>query len=333
MGAQRYQREVIAGASASLPGWNVSEVVARSLRSPLPGNRRLPMRWLQGASSPQRRLVGRLIYGSAQTIVHRMDLLLPPGPGADVVTIHDTVAWRYTDESSPIEAAVNEVQQADAVICVSEFSANEVQQLLGVKNPVVVYNGVDERFFAPASLTESQREDLGLQDPYVLHFGGASERKNLQALADAWPVIHRSQPDLLLALSGPPHPRRTRLFADLPGTQLLGSQPEELMPSLVGSAAAVVVPSTYEGFGLPALEAMAAGVPVVAADTSALPEVIGNAGLLVPPTAEGVVEGILDAVDDGIDLSRLRERAVARAAEFTWQRCVAGHAQVWRSLG
>ncbi|TLP97053.1 glycosyltransferase family 4 protein [Nesterenkonia salmonea] len=332
MGAERYQREISAAAPASMPGWKVSEVVARSMRSPLSGNRRLPMNWLQNASLGQRKMLGKLIYGSKDAIVHRMDLLLPPGPGPDMATIHDTVAWRFNDEASPIKAAVEEAQRADAVICVSEFSANEVQELLGVRNPVVVYNGVDGRFFNPPPLEDQERERLGLDRPYVLHFGGASERKNLKALAEAWPVIHQSRPDLLLALSGPPHPRRTSLFSGLPGVRLLGSQPEALMPSLVGSAAAVVVPSTYEGFGLPALEGMAAGVPVVAAETSALPEIVGDAGLLVQPTAEGITEGVLDAVAEGSDVHQLRQRAMSRAADFTWQRCIDGHSRVWKAL-
>lgn len=332
MGAQRYEREVIEGARSVLPGWTVDEAVARSVRSRLPGNRRLPMSWLQGASASQRRWVGRVIYSVAPAIVHRMDLVLPPGPSADVVTIHDTVAWRYPDESAPIAAAAEEARRSSAVICVSEFSANEVQRLLGVASPIVVYNGVDERFFGPPRLTNDERRSLGLTDPYVLHSGGASQRKNLEALAAAWPLVHQALPHLTLALSGPAHERRTRLFAGLPGIRLLGRLPESIMPSLVGSAVAVVVPSTYEGFGLPALEAMAAGVPVVAADTSALPEVIGDSGLLVSPTGSGIADGIMDVFSSGQDAESLRRRGIERAREFTWQRCAAQHAEVWRSV-
>ena len=294
MGAQRVEHEVVAGAPEALAGWRVRHAVARSLRSPLPGTLRLPMGWLKTASVRQRAAVGRLAFGRRAGVLHRMDLVLPPGPGPNVVTIHDTVAWRFPDESEPIAAAAEEARRADAVICVSHFTAEDVRRFLGVREPVVVYNGVDERFFDAVPLITGQRLTLKLEGPYLLHAGGASLRKNLDALAAAWPVIHQAHPELTLAMAGPPHPRRTELFEGLPGVRLLGRQPEQVIPALVAWAAAVVVPSTYEGFGLPALEAMATGVPVVAAATSALPEVVGDAGWLVVPTAEGLVEGVLE---------------------------------------
>jgi glycosyltransferase involved in cell wall biosynthesis len=105
------------------------------------------------------------------------------------------------------------------------------------------------------------------------------------------------------------------------------------MPRVLASAQAVVVPSTYEGFGLPALEAMAAGVPVVAAATSSLPEVVGDGGLLVAPEGPAIAEGLLSATSGDADVDRLVEVARARAADFTWERCVAAHARVWARVG
>ena len=144
-----------------LPGWQVRHQVARSLRSDLPGTMRLPMGRLQHASLAERATLGRLAFGRRAGVLHRMDLVLPPGPGPNVVTIHDTVAWRFPDESAPIAAATEEARRADAVICVSAFTANEVQRFLGVRDPVVVHNGVDQKFFEAVALTADSGSGSG----------------------------------------------------------------------------------------------------------------------------------------------------------------------------
>ena len=166
----------------------------------------------------------------------------------------------------------------------------------------------------------------------MLVTGGASRRKNLAGVAEAWPAIHRSRPDLSLVLSGPPHPSRTSLFSGLPSVHLVGNLDSTLMPGLMASACALVVPSHYEGFGLPALEGMAAGVPVVAANTSSLPEVVGDAAILVAPDAAGLTEGVLFATSSEAGVAAFVERGSSRAAHFTWERSVAGHAEVWRAV-
>lgn len=333
MGAQRYEHEIVTGASASLAsGWEVRHEVIRSLRSPLSGSRRLPVGWLARAGTGSRRALGRLAYGLDPGIVHRMDLVLPPGPGTNVVTLHDTVAWRFDDESAPIRAAAQEARRADAVICVSAFTAEDAAARLGVRDPIVVPNGVDERFFHASALPQEALAELGIRAPYILHMGGASRRKNLEALAGAWPTIRRASPELTLVLAGPAHPRRTELFAALEGTQLIGKVADGLVPGLVAGAELVVVPSLYEGFGLPAIEAMAAGTPVVAADTSALTEVVGGAGLLTAPTSAAIADAVVGMLSDVGLRTRLRTAGQARAAHYSWDRCVAGHARVWESL-
>ncbi|MGN7861629.1 glycosyltransferase family 4 protein [Microbacterium sp. 22303] len=336
MGAQAYQQQIGERAQAALAQtssepWTVRPLVFRSLRSPLAGNRRLPLGRVAQASEAARAALGRALY-AGDTVSHRMALELPPSPHADVITLHDVVSWRFPDESAPVAAAAAEARRAAAVICVSAFTASEAVDFLGVTDPHVVPNGVDPRYFDAAPLSAEARAALGLDRPYVLHAGGAARRKNLDALAAAWPRIHRERPDLLLALAGPPHPRRTELFSGMPGVRLLGRLPDELMPGLVAAARTVVVPSLYEGFGLPVLEAMAARVPVVAANTSSLPEVAGGAALIVEPTADGVADGVLAATSDDRAVDGLIAAGRARAAEFTWERSAQGHAKVWAAL-
>jgi len=261
-----------------------------------------------------------------------MSLELPPSAAADVITLHDVVAWRFADESAPVAASAEEARRADAVICVSQFSADEATALLGIRDPHVIYNGVDARFYDARPLTAERRKDLGIPDRYVLHAGGASQRKNLDSLARAWPRIHRERPELHLVLVGPPHERRTTLFEGLPCVHLMGRMLDADLPGIVAAADAVVVPSLYEGFGLPVLEAMAANVPVVVARTSSLTEVSGDGGIIVEPTPEGIVEGILHATSDSSDVAGGVRIGRQRAAQFTWERCALEHAKVWSAV-
>lgn len=336
MGAEAYQEHIWRGAADALVAvdgrpWDTRRLVARSLRSPLPGNRRLPMKALATAGSRLRREFGRILF-SGGGVSHRMNLEIPPPPSGDVVTLHDVVAWRFPDESAPVAAARAELRQADAVICVSDFSAQEAADLLGIRTIHVIPNGVDARYFSAAPLDPGARARWGIPDRYVLHAGGAAARKNLDGLAAAWPAVRRERPGLSLVLAGPAHPRREALFARLPGTILTGRLPDELMPSLVAGAEAVVVPSLYEGFGLPVLEGMAARVPVVAARTSSLPEVAGGHAILTGTTGSQIAAGILDATSGDTSLEARVAGGYAHACTYTWERSALGHARIWSSL-
>lgn len=334
MGAQIYQEEIAGRAITALgvtdPAWRVRRLTVRSLRSPLPGDRRLPMGRLATAGPLGRRAIGRVFY-PRPALVHRMALELPPAP-LEVITLHDLVAWTHDDESAPVGAAAEELRRAAAVICVSAYTADRAQSRFGLKQTHVVPNGVAERFFDATPADPATSAALGIPDRFVLHAGGGSARKNLEGLAAAWPSIHAENSDLRLLLIGPVTARKRALFEGLQGAILAGRVADSLVPGLVSAASCVVVPSTTEGFGLPALEAMAARTPVVAADASALPEVVGDGGLLVAPTAEGLADGVLAILSGGANVATMVERGRARAAGFTWDRSAEGHAAVWKSV-
>ena len=132
-------------------------------------------------------------------------------------------------------------------------------------------------------------------------------------------------------LIGAPDQRRDRLFESLPGAIRLGRVDDQTMPAIMAAASVVVVPSIYEGFGLPALEGMAVGTPVVAVDRSSLPEVCGDGAHLVEPDGQSIAEGLVAALEAGVDTDAMVARARARATSFTWEASLAAHAGIWRS--
>lgn len=334
MGAQVYEAAITSRAAAALAAtgreWQVNQVIARSLRSNLEGTVRIPLGLLERGGARTRRSLGRLAY-PRNTLIHRMGLSLPPAPH-ELITMHDVVAWRFPDEGTAIAWAGEELRAAAAIVCVSENTAADVVEMFGIENPRVVHLGVDDRFREAAPLAPTVLKTLGLEGRYILHAGGASLRKNLAALAAAWRRISSSYPDVTLALSGPPHARRDELFARMPQTVLLGRVSRDVVPGLLAGAEAVVVPSLYEGFGLPVLEAMAAGTPVVAAATSSIPEVASGAAILVEPTGEGLAEGLSAVLSETIDRGAMIAHGRARSAMFTWERCAADHAAIWNEV-
>jgi glycosyltransferase involved in cell wall biosynthesis len=331
MGQQVYEEEVARRAPDLLgASWDVRRTIVRTLRSALPGTARLPSRILTSASPGARRAAGEVIYRGTD-VVHRLDLRLPPAPAREILTVHDIVSWRYPDEAAPPPATLSEARRATVVICPSQFSADEVARVLGVRQPVAIPNGVDEELFSAVALPHHQLGALGIEPPYILHAGGCTLRKNLPALAAAWTIVQQARPETSLVLVGPPDGRRDSLFRPLPGTVLLGRVAPDVMPGIMAAASVTVVPSLYEGFGLPALEAMAVGVPVVAARRAALPEVCADAAILVEPTAAGLADGIVSALDGGPDVADLVARGRVRARRFTWNASAAAHAAVWRA--
>src|SRR3954453_17006143 len=214
-----------------------------------------------------------------------------------VVVIHDAAALRHPGWYSGLYAAWQRrvlpliAHRARRVITVSEFSRRELSELLGV-DAAVVYGGVDARF-VPGPKADP---------PYVLCVASHTARKNLAALVPAARALAADGIELRVAGGHRPQFAAERGLA---GLTLLGHVPDADLPALYAGAAAFVLPSVYEGFGLPVLEAMASGTPVVAADTTALPETAGGAARLTSPDPESLRDALTALVADEAERAAL----------------------------
>jgi glycosyltransferase involved in cell wall biosynthesis len=178
------------------------------------------------------------------------------------------------------------------------------------------------------------RARYGLDPGYVLHVGALQPRKNATALIDAFAGLDGGELVLVGRDRGGLDAVRERIAAHglEPRVRLLGHVPEADLPAVYGAARVLCMPSLYEGFGLPVLEAMACGTPVVASATTALGEAVGDAGLTVDPESVAAIRAALAGVlgDDGLH-ERLREAGLRRASEFTWERAAGATADVYRA--
>jgi glycosyltransferase involved in cell wall biosynthesis len=242
----------------------------------------------------------------------------------NVVQIHDAAALRHPEwYSRPYVEWQRRVlpriaKRAQLVITVSEFARAEVSEFLGVPGERirVVPGGVDARF-RPDVDPEPLKRALGLQRPYVLAVGDRGPRKNLDALRPAVEPLRREGIDLVIAGGGRGH----QLGASLPGARDVGYIGDDQLPALYAGALAFALPSLHEGFGLTALEAMAAGVPVAASSRAALPELIGNAGLLADPADSGAfTAAVMTAATGDTTRAELRREGLLLASRYTWDR-------------
>jgi glycosyltransferase involved in cell wall biosynthesis len=216
------------------------------------------------------------------------------------------------------------------IIAVSGFTKQRIIELLKVReeNITVIPNGVDQRFKPrPAEEVEQVCRTFGIRrKSYVLSVGSLEPRKNLHRLLEAWRTIHTAiPPEIDLVVTGAQGSalvfRSVSLQALPPRVHFTGYVEDEQLPALYSGALVFVYPSLYEGFGLPPLEAMACGTPVVTSQGSSLGEVVGNAAILVDPYRTGAIaDGMLEAISDSSRLESLRRSGLERVRHLTWDR-------------
>jgi glycosyltransferase involved in cell wall biosynthesis len=294
--------------------------------------------WAAAARSSMRRaLDGALgpldIFHASAAVQWR-----PPG-GRNALTIYDMATRVLPQSHSAAERALQDARHrfalrgADVLIAISERTKRDVVAYLGI-DPARIYVvpggvGPEYRPLTDRSALRSVLQPYGLApDGYLLHVGTIEARKNLPRLVEAYgQARHFLKPPVPgLVLAGPPGYRARDVRRRVEELQLsdavlfLGEVPSEALPALYNGALALAYPSLYEGFGLPLLEAMACGTPVIASNVSAIPEVVGQAGMLVDPYDVGAIgRAVRSLLGDAKKRESYRRAGLQRAAAFTWE--------------
>jgi glycosyltransferase involved in cell wall biosynthesis len=273
-------------------------------------------------------------------LFHATHYVLPPLRSRAVVTIHDIIHLLYP-QFLPSRAALvyarvmirRALRRADRIITVSYNSKRDLVDYFGIvpARVDVIYNGVSARFCSDVSEEDRLRvaAKYGLRRPYLLFLGGEKPHKNVQNVVRAFGEARRMRPDLphVLALAGPMPKNSARIDAlvaalDLgPAIARPGLIDEQDLPGLLSGADVLLYPTLYEGFGLPVVEAMACGTPVLTSSTSALQEIAGGYSYLVDPLdVDAIARGIVALATDPKVRADFVELGRKRALDFSWDK-------------
>ena len=271
-----------------------------------------------------------------------------------VVSVHDMTFFDHPEwhERAKVmffrRAIRTAAAKANAIVTASQSAAERIREVLNPDNePYLIPHGVDHHRYHPldpadgdaAQADEAARSKLGVRQPYVTFVGTLEPRKDVPNLVRAFDKVAARMPDLRLVLAGAPGWGMEAIEAAISSSKhrsrvkRVGYITEEDKVALLRGAAAVAYPSIEEGFGLPVLEALACGGPLVTTSGSAMAEVVDDAAFLFPPCNVGELAGALETmVRGGAEVEQRRQRGFELAATFTWEASAAAHLAVYRSV-
>jgi glycosyltransferase involved in cell wall biosynthesis len=323
-------------------GYSLSAKAGRTLPPVLPGPVR-PGRNIPLPATALLRFWARFdhpeieLWTGAVDLVHGTNFVVPPSRrAARLVTVHDLTPLRFPELCNPTSLRYPDlirraIDQGASVHTVSQSTADEVVAHFHVDPARVhtIHNGLTP-LAPPLPRHESE-------PPYILAIGTVEPRKGLSDLVAAFDRMADSVPGVHLRIAGPAGWGEDALAADIRSSRhaarIRRSGWVEDRSSLIAGALVLAYPSLYEGFGLPPLEAMSLGVPVVTTTAGAIPEVVGDAAVLVPPRdPAALAEALRVVVDDATTRERLIAAGTERARSFSWQRAGRDMAELYRTL-
>lgn len=277
-------------------------------------------------------------------------MLFGAGGARIVSSVHDVIPISYPQNSSTLDTLIYtrwlpfKLPRVDAIITDSEHAKSDIVRLMHVPSEQVhvTYYGARD-LFRPIPLDEARttlRTQFNIDFPYLLYVGNLTKRKNIELALRGFAQIHTQFPDVRFVVVGPSTFRQTPVGAIAESLGIAdkvvvtGAVPDAALPVIYSAAEVFVFPSFYEGFGLPVVEAMACGTPVITSNATSLPEVVGDAGFMVDPNSvDEMVTALTRVLNDPQLRQTMREKGLERTKQFTWKRTAQQTIEVYRKIG